>query len=256
MTLWLGAICTFAIFSLLYKENGFYRLFEHIFIGLAAGQGVYVTWSQLIHPRWWVPMTSKGQWWWAFALVAGFMFYFIYSKRNAWISRLIFGVFMGIGAGLAFQEFANTYIPMIRGSFKPVIPAPGVAISSAANNLIFVLVLITVMAYFFFSIDHRTPVMRRTASLGRWFLMFAFGAMFGATVMSRMALFIGRLDYLVTEWRPIVPDWFWIAAAVVIAAIAVIFYTSGRRMKPPSEPDEPSEIVVAPAQPVPGADEG
>ena len=30
LTLWLGALCTLGIFSLLYKENPYYRLCEHI----------------------------------------------------------------------------------------------------------------------------------------------------------------------------------------------------------------------------------
>ncbi|MBI2844411.1 MAG: hypothetical protein HYX78_13520 [Armatimonadetes bacterium] len=231
VTLWAGAIATLAIYSLLYKENPVYRLAEHIFIGLATGQLVYLTWAEVLKPRWWDVMVEKGQWWWAFALPVGLMFYFIYSKRSAWISRLIFGALMGLLSGMAFQLFANTYIPMVRGSFKPVIPAPGVGIATAANNLIFAAVLITVMAYFFFSVDHKAPAMRRTAALGRWFLMFAFGAMFGATVMARMALFIGRLDFMLRDWGPIVPGWFWVAAAA-IGAVALIYVF--KRPKPPT----------------------
>ena len=228
MELWLGAICTFAILSLLYKENPFYRLFEHIFIGLATGQGIYITWSQVLKPEWWDKMVGAGQWWWALAIPAGAMFYFIYSKKHMWISRVIFGFYMGLGAGLAFQSFANVYIPMVRGSFKVIIPAPGVDIWLAASNFIFVTVLITVMAYFFFSVDHKAPAMRRTASLGRWFLMFAFGALFGSTVMARMSLFIGRLDFLITDWRPIVPSWFWIGVAGA-GVLAFIFFTTTSR---------------------------
>lgn len=248
--LWSGAICTLAIYSLLYKENPYYRLFEHIFIGLATGQGVYITWTELLQPRWWEPMVHKGQWWWIFALVAGMMFYFIYSKRNSWVSRFIFGALMGLSAGLAFQSFANIYIPMVRGSFKPVIPAPGVPVTMAINNLIFVGVLVTVMSYFFFSIDHRSASMRRTASLGRWLLMFAFGAMFGSTVMGRMSLFIGRFDFLVTDWRPIVPSWFWIALGVVV--LACIGYLL-QRPRPPKKLVAQTEDEVS-AETVPEAE--
>lgn len=56
ITAWCGAISTFAIYSVLYAENRFYRLFEHIFIGLAAGYGVYITWAQVLGPKWWAPM--------------------------------------------------------------------------------------------------------------------------------------------------------------------------------------------------------
>jgi hypothetical protein len=234
--IWFGAVCTFAIFSLLYKENPYYRFFEHVFIGLAAGQGIYVAWAETLKPEWWDKMVGAGQWWWALAVVPGAMFYFIYGQKHLWISRVIFGFLMGLGAGMIFQSFANVYIPMIKASFKPIVPAPGIGISLAISNLVFVVVLITVMSYFFFSIDHKARAVRGTASLGRWFLMFAFGAIFGSTVMARMSLFIGRLDFLLTDWKPLVPAWFWImvgGAAVLLAAAMVI--RPRRRRKPPVE---------------------
>jgi len=228
LTLWAAAICTFAIFSLLYKENAYYRLFEHIFIGLATGQGIYIVWSEVLRPKWWDNMVGAGQWWWAFALPAGLMFYFIYSRRNVWISRVIFGILMGLGVGLAFQGFANIYFPQIEASFKPL---AGVPWSTGVNNGIFVVVLVTVMAYFFFSIDHKAPSVRRTAALGRWFLMFAFGALFGSTVMARMSLFIGRLDFLLNDWGPIVPAWFWIVLVGICALAACVWIIRSRRRK-------------------------
>lgn len=232
ITFWIGAICTVGIFSILYKENPYYRVLEHVFIGLATGQGAYVTWAEVLRPRWWDVMVIQGQWWWAFALPAGLTFYFVISKKNVWISRIMFGILMGLGSGLAFQGFANTMFPQIRESFKPIIPAPGVPPAVAINNLIFVIILVTVMAYFFFSIDHKARSMRGTAALGRWFLMFAFGAMFGSTVMARMALFIGRIDFMVNSWGPIVPLWFWLAAGGIILLLIGYFIF---RPRPPKK---------------------
>lgn len=231
IAIWVGVICTFGIYSILYKENPYYRFAEHVFIGLATGLGVFLLWKDGLYVYWWKPMVEQGQWWWALAPTGGAMYYFIYSKKNAWITRLMIGSMMGLGAGGAFQDFANNFFPMIKGSFKPVIPTdfarvtaePGVSLPQAASNLVFVIVLVTVMAYFFFSIDHKRKSMRGTASLGRWFLMFAFGAMFGATVMARMALFIGRLDFLTTEWGPIVPVWFIISLGGIIALVLGYF---------------------------------
>jgi hypothetical protein len=54
----------------------------------------------------------------------------------------------------------------------------------------------SVLFYFFFSIEHSGPgkVVART---GIVFLMIAFGAAFGYTVMARMSLLIGRLTDLI-----------------------------------------------------------
>ena len=38
------------------------------------------------------------------------------------------------------------------------------------------------------------------AKIGIWFLMVTFGASFGYTVMSRMSLMLGRLDFLFGNW--------------------------------------------------------
>jgi len=233
ITIWCGALCTFAIYSVLYKENKFYRLFEHIFIGLAAGYGVYMTWSIVLRPKWWEPMVHNGQWYWVFAAVLGSMFYFMYSKRHVWISRIMFGLFMGLAAGGMFREFYELIFPQLGASMKPILN------QSAADNgvipnvfytlqvCVFYAILIACMVYFFFSFEHRNRVVSSAASAGRWFLMIGFGAIFGATVMGRMTLFIGRFNFLAQEWAPQVSPglshyWVWVAVAAGIVLLAVI----------------------------------
>ena len=228
ISIWTGAICTLAIYTFLYRENFIYRLFEHFYLGLAVGYGLFLVVSQILIPRWWDPMWNQGQWWWIFALTVGMMFYFIYSQKHNWVSRLAFGLVLGLTAGALFQDFAGSNLPRITSSFKPIIPHGGfadtispeiaskltetntailqpVTTQMAINNAIFIFVLLAVMSYFFFSFDYEK---RKTASqfakLGRWMLMFAFGAMFGATVMARMSLLIGRLWYLYSDWLGLV----------------------------------------------------
>jgi len=60
---------------------------------------------------------------------------------------------------------------------------------------------VTGLIYFYFSKEHR-GVFGQTARIGIYFLMVTFGASFGYTVMSRMSLLIGRIDFLITEWWP------------------------------------------------------
>lgn len=224
LKVWLGAICTLGIYTFLYRENVIYRLFEHFYLGLAVGYGAYVVVTQILEPKWWDPMWRQGQWWWAFALVVGSLFYFIYSKKHNWISRVAFGAVMGLAAGALFQDFAGTNFPKIAASLKPIIPHAGYTIDAAtqaavspaapgkeltwaqaANNLVFIFVLLTVMSYFFFSFDYeKRKSIGRMATAGRWMLMFAFGAMFGATVMARMSLLIGRLWFLLNDWLHVV----------------------------------------------------
>lgn len=59
------------------------------------------------------------------------------------------------------------------------------------------------LIYFFFSKEH-TGFFGAAATVGTWFLMVTFGASFGYTVMSRMSLLIGRIDFLLVEWLKLV----------------------------------------------------
>lgn len=231
IVIWAAAVSTFAIYSILYRENKFYRLFEHILIGLGTGWGVYITWSEWLGPKWWTPMVGEGRWYMAFALVFGSMFYFIYSRKHMWVSRVIFGLFMGLGAGAIFKSFYGNYFPQIGASMKPV-AGPGMSAWQTVNAVIFYVILLTCMSYFFFSFEHKNWAVKRSAALGRWFLMIGFGAIFGATVMGRMTLFIGRLSFLINDWGPEVRNaanrsWLW-AVIGLAAVLAVIFAARAR----------------------------
>jgi hypothetical protein len=64
--------------------------------------------------------------------------------------------------------------------------------------------VITVLVYFFFSLEHK-GVVGKTARVGVWFLMITFGAAFGFTVMGRITLLVGRFDFLFNDWLGLSP---------------------------------------------------
>jgi hypothetical protein len=204
--IWLGALATLALYTVLYRENRVYRTAEHLFVGLAAGYGAYLVWSQILYPKWWVPMVQQGHWPWVLALVCGALYYTIYSKRYAWMSRLIMLTMMGFEAGLQFKKWAGLYVDQIGSSFVPLFYQPLRAPYVHLDSVLFVVILGAVMTYFLFSIEQKQPLIQRTAALGRWLMMIAFGAIFGSTVMARMSLFIGRLWFLFAEWIHLIPQ--------------------------------------------------
>ncbi len=64
--------------------------------------------------------------------------------------------------------------------------------------------VVSALVYFYFSKEHK-GVLGSTARLGIWFLMVSFGAAFGYTVMARISLLIGRMEFLIDGWlRPAV----------------------------------------------------
>jgi hypothetical protein len=204
-TLLFGAVGTLAILSLVFKENKVYRLFEHIFLGLALGFDVQQTWTEVLRPQFWDPLARDGQWVWIITVPVGLMFYGIYTQRFAWMSRMIFGFFFGFSATTVFQGISEGFFPQIVKSFKPLVPPPGKPISFAVNDAIFLVILICVVIYFFFAFEQKSKAVQRTAHLGRLFLMFSFGSIFGATIMTRMALLIDRLYFLFVDWLRLAP---------------------------------------------------
>lgn len=213
LVVWIGALCTMGIYSILYRENKVFRFFEHLFIGLATGYTVYTAWNDVLGPLWWTPMIKEGQWWWAFALPGGLLFYAVYSRKHGWLSRLVFGFFFGAAAGQAFQGYAAYYFPLAVSAMKvslnnpPEAHAPGAygftPISAVLNNLLYLVIVVSVMTYFFFSFEQKHAAVRNTSKLGRYVLMFAFGAIFGSTIMARMSLLIGRLYFLIHDFAQV-----------------------------------------------------
>jgi hypothetical protein len=193
--LWGGVICTLAIFSLLYKENPVYRVFEYLFVGLATGYSITQVWQDILKPKWWDPLYA-GQWWMIFPVLLGLLYYTTYIRRISWMNRLLIGALMGFGAGLTFQGFASQYGPQIGASFVTLLPGRGLTAYQLINNWIVTLTLIAVMTYFFFAFEQKNKGVQATAKIGRWLLMVSFGAIFGQTVMARMALATKRLDFL------------------------------------------------------------
>ena len=222
----LGVLATLAVFSIVFRDNSAYRFVEHIFVGLAVGFGVVMTWKQFIIPIWYASMmpakmypNGEGQWWLAMALVCGLMFYTVYFTRLAWINRLAIGILMGWSAGAVFKGFAGLMGPQLIAAFRPpvtsyapsnlsviqqssdfmtkysAIPLGGGFYFYPLETVSFI-VLITVMSYFFFTINHKHEWIKKPANLGKYFMMITLGVIFGNTVMSRFSLLIGRLEFI------------------------------------------------------------
>lgn len=224
-----GVIATIGLYSVLYRENKFYRFFEHMFLGLASGYTLLALWKETLYAGWWTRMTGNvaepakqiaatdGYWAYMFLLPFGLMAYTVFSKKNNWMSRIPIGIILGLWAGQQIQTFYNTWGKQIADSMRPVIPtsteffrpdtaaldpAQAAAVnqtiygSQALSNLIFVVTVLCVLSYFFFSFEVKSKVMKNANTAGRWLLMVGLGSIFGSTVMARFALVIDRISFI------------------------------------------------------------
>lgn len=212
-----GGIATLAIYSFLFKENTIYRMFEHFFIGMATAIGIFETIRTFLWPEILMPLVGADlvtfpdgtmpepynpvRLLMLLPCAFGLLYYFVYSKRLNWLAQLVIGFQFGCAGGLAFKGTFAEALPQIFDSFRPVY-VPG-DWQSSAENTFFLITLISVMTYFFFTFKRaRGGVVARTSSVGRWLMMGCFGAFFGSTIMARMALLVDRLNFLIDKWIP------------------------------------------------------
>jgi hypothetical protein len=111
LSVWIGVLCTLAIYSLLYRENPIYRFFEHMYIGLAAGYSLGPLGVDILYRYWIEPIWIQGYWAWAFVVPYGMYLYFIFSERYGWISRIVIGTLIGASAGCFSKSSVRATCP-------------------------------------------------------------------------------------------------------------------------------------------------
>jgi hypothetical protein len=196
--IWLMAFVTIALFSFLYKDNPVYRLVEHVFAGLSAGYYIGLIWKSVVIQQLWDPMTQEGQWWLFIPGLLGCLMFARLVPRISWVSRLALAFVMGNTAGVfLISQLHGLVLPQMQSTMTPSLsPEGGINLLLTA---VVVVGVISTLIYFYFSKAH-TGVLGGTAKVGIWFIMVAFGAHFGYTVMGRISLLIGRVQFLVEDW--------------------------------------------------------
>jgi hypothetical protein len=111
---------------------------------------------------------------------------------------------MGASAGAAFKGRMLELLPQLTKSAQPLIQraeiSPGVYghidYGMTLTAVISFIATITVMSYFFFSFRQEGKFWRSSNATGKFFLMIMLGTFFGNTIMTRMAIFLDRVQYI------------------------------------------------------------
>ena len=106
----LGAFFTLCIFSFLYKDNPFYKLAEHLVVGVSAGYFVIILWHNGLQPNlfdrlndgsWYLLWLNSSKPWYMIPAILGVMMWTRFSRKWSWISRWPISLYMGIATGVA-----------------------------------------------------------------------------------------------------------------------------------------------------------
>lgn len=222
----IGALLTLGIVSFLYKDNPLYKVCESIFVGLSAGYWFVVLFWENLVPKLYEnlvhafqqPTTATGslsiEWLYLFALILGILMLLRLVPKLGWLSRWPLSFVVGATAGLYFITYLQSNaLRQLQATLLPILSftdiSSGVSPGSSLNaffkqylgNAVILVGTVSGLFYFYFSKEHK-GWFGRSARVGIYFLMITFGASFGYTVMSRMSLLIGRIDFLFSEWWP------------------------------------------------------
>ncbi|UCC44524.1 MAG: hypothetical protein JSU65_00955, partial [Candidatus Zixiibacteriota bacterium] len=142
----------------------------------------------------------------------GFLMLLRLIPKIGWISRWPLSFIVGCTAGLyLINYFSSNMMRQVQDTIMPLFgawladPTTGQTAFSAfpaydvVGNVVVAVGTFAGLVYFFFSKEHK-GAFGATARVGIFFLMITFGASFGYTVMSRMSLLIGRIDFLFGDW--------------------------------------------------------
>ncbi|MGI5816984.1 MAG: hypothetical protein ACOX9R_02685 [Armatimonadota bacterium] len=211
---WLAAFLTLAIFSFLYEDNPIYKFAEHLFVGVSAGYGVVITWHEAVIPLLIDPLfrpervdMAAPSYLVIIPGVLGLMMFSRFFPRYDWLSRWPIAFVMGLYSGLTIPASVQAdLLPQLYATMLPIWPGVEVPLWTAISNFLLIVGLLCTLAYFYFS-RAQSGAFGVASKVGILFLMVAFGASFGNTVMARVSLLIGRVQFLYDDWwTPLVAE--------------------------------------------------
>lgn len=218
MQVWIGALLTLMIFSFLVKDNPLYKFAEHLFVGVSAAYWmVQGFWQEIVpnllaklFPAAFVDVVdaARGQapnWVYLIPLFLGIILLSRLVTPIAWLSRWAMAFIIGYTAGSNLTRYlVSDFILQVKKTLELPLFATDAAgplqtVMYTISHLVIVGGVICGLIYFFFSKEH-TGAFGKASRAGIWVLMVAFGASFGYTVMARISLLIGRLEFLLGNW--------------------------------------------------------
>ncbi|HNW81935.1 MAG TPA: hypothetical protein PKG52_03495 [bacterium] len=200
---WIASALTIAVLSGLFKDNRVFRLTESVFIGVSAGYFGCVWLISIIFPS--IDEAANGNMMILIPIIAGLIL-FLPRSRESRYSKLVYLpaasislLYIAIALPLYFEKYVYD---MISASIIPLIYIGGdgrVVWDMTVNSWISILGTVSVMWFFVARFYKLGNTAHFFGEIGRFYVLVALGCTFGYTLLSRVILFTGRFDFIVTE---------------------------------------------------------
>ncbi|MGP8071146.1 MAG: hypothetical protein ACLP5V_14775 [Candidatus Bathyarchaeia archaeon] len=198
---WVGVFITLMVLSFLYKENPFFRLTEYVFIGLAAGYAFAAS-LRLFIDQALNPIFVNGNLTFIVPVILGSLFYAQFTKKYSSLYRLPLSLAIGYGLGVTiWSVFATFFVKQVIATMIPLFTGD---VLTTFDNVVLVAGTILSLSYFIHNREQK-GVWGGFTKIGKYFILATLGAVFGSTVLGRMAIIIQRVQFLVGDpafpWR-------------------------------------------------------
>ena len=224
---WVAAALTLMVMSFLWRDNPCYKFAEHLFVGVSAGYWMVLGFWTTLWPNAIVKLvpaaarvTDPGARLPAqeplviIPVLLGVIMLLRLWPRLAWLARwpTAFAVGTTLGYNLLrtlrsdlVEQVRATILPglLVTGATGATGATGGVDWAATLDQWLFVAGTASCLVYFTFT-RRGDGVRGAVAHAGLYLLMVAFGASFAYAVMSRVALLVSRLQFLLGDWLGLV----------------------------------------------------
>jgi hypothetical protein len=197
---WVAALVTIGVWAYLVGERRFFGLAQHLLAGLATGYLTVLAVREVLIPRLFEPLVADPAGevllWPALLLVLAMAGARLLPRPFVAVPAAI--LVAGIAAFALGGAVTGTLLPQMAGTLL----APGPAVS-LVNGLIGLAITALVLLAFLHGVP-RGRLLAGAAGTGRWLLLGGIGGWLGFLLVSRLALLVDRLQFLLGDWLGIV----------------------------------------------------
>ncbi|MFH1843884.1 MAG: hypothetical protein ABIF77_11830 [bacterium] len=217
--MWVAAALTIFALSFLYGDNPLYRFTEHVFVGVTAAYWMVLGFWNTLVPKllavvapelvvslfgmdFPLDVPFERRLFYCLPLIMGILLLLRLLPRGRRFSAWPLAFIVGTAAGLRLIAFLDaSFLAQIHNTITPlfVVGENGFDLARTFDSLLLTGGVICCLFYFYFC--RRDNGFRgKAGKAGLWILMVTFGASFGFTVMGRIALLVGRVEFLLKDW--------------------------------------------------------
>jgi hypothetical protein len=202
--IWVGSLFTIFIYTYFASErqNPFYRFAQSTVVGCALGYIIVIVMAKTVDSLV-ISNITAGKVIWIVPLLLGLLIYTRLVPGIQYMARTPVALIVSVGLGLGARASMDAQLWRFVTGASTLLLTGGSGLE-AVNNIIIVVGMIAAVYYFYFTMS---PAQEKStmpfALFGRYILLLYFGQRFGGTIMFRLTLFLGRLQYLLYDWLQI-----------------------------------------------------